>query len=151
MKPPSGAAGTGFVGPRARLEPQGYLLFSDMPGDVIRRWDETDGIQDWRRPSSMANGLTYDAERRLVTCEHATSRVTRTGRDGTLTTIASHYDGKELNSPNDIVVKSDGSIYFTDPGVRTDGVLRSRAGAGARRSGCVSNCPRRWGSHVGAR
>ena len=108
--------GTGFGWTEGPVwNPEGYLLFSDMPGDVIRRWDKTDGIQDWRRPSSMANGLTYDTERRLVTCEHATSRVTRTERDGTLTTIASHYDGKELNSPNDIVVKSDGSIYFTDP------------------------------------
>ena len=108
--------GTGFGWTEGPVwSPEGYLLFSDMPGDVIRRWDESGGIQEWRRPSSMSNGLTYDAELRLIGCEHATSRVTRTERDGTLTAIASHYEGKELNSPNDIVVKSDGSIYFTDP------------------------------------
>ena len=94
---------------------EGYLLFSDMPGDVIRRWDEVGGVQEWRRPSSMSNGLTYDAELRLIVCEHATSQVTRAEPDGKLTTIASHYEGKELNSPNDIIVKSDASIYFTDP------------------------------------
>jgi gluconolactonase len=95
--------------------PDEYLLFSDITGDVIRRWDEVSGIQEWRRPSSKSNGLSYDADLRLIACEHATSRVTRTEQDGTQTTIASHYEGKELNSPNDVVVKSDGSIYFTDP------------------------------------
>ena len=63
----------------------------------------------------MANGNTYDREGRLLTCEHATSRVTRTERDGNIVILASHFNGKELNSPNDIVVKSDGAIYFTDP------------------------------------
>jgi gluconolactonase len=95
---------------------EGYLLFSDMPGDVMRRWWEESGVvEEVRKPSNMSNGLTYDNEGRLVACEHATSRLTRTESDGTITTIASHYQGKELNSPNDVVVKSDGSIYFTDP------------------------------------
>jgi gluconolactonase len=109
--------------------PDGYLLFSDIRGDVIRRWDPAGGVGDWRRPSNMSNGLTYDAQLRLIACEHATSRVTRTDGAGTVQTIASHYEGKELNSPNDVVVRSDGSIYFTDPPAgRTAeyGVARSR-------------------------
>ncbi|WP_022727553.1 MULTISPECIES: SMP-30/gluconolactonase/LRE family protein [Fodinicurvata] len=92
-----------------------FLLFSDIPGNVIRRWDQKDGVQPFRQPSAMANGLTYDRQGRLVACHHQTSSVTRTELDGTIVTLATHYDGKELNSPNDIVVKSDGSIYFTDP------------------------------------
>lgn len=95
---------------------EGYLLFSDMPGDVMRRWWEKTGeVEEVRKPSNISNGLTYDTDGRLVACEHATSRVTRTEHDGTTTTLASHYHGKELNSPNDVVVKSDGKIYFTDP------------------------------------
>lgn len=92
--------------------PDGYLLFSDIP--VILRWDAS-GVSEWRRPSQKSNGLTYDGERRLVAREHSTSRVTRTEHDGTVRTIASHWQGKELNSPNDVVVRSDGSVYFTDP------------------------------------
>ena len=91
------------------------LYFTDIVGDTIYRWDEAGGATPWRRPSNMANGLTLDANGGLIACEHATSRVTRTDRDGAVTTVAGHYDGKELNSPNDVVVKSDGSVYFTDP------------------------------------
>jgi gluconolactonase len=95
---------------------EGYLLFSDMPGDVMRRWWEESGtVEEIRKPSNMSNGLTYDNAGRLLACEHATSRLTRTESDGTITVLASHYQGKELNSPNDVVVSSDGSIYFTDP------------------------------------
>ena len=93
----------------------GYLIFSDMPGNVMRKWTVADGIQVFRQASNMANGNTYDLQGRLITCEHATSRVTRTEHDGSITVLASHYDGKELNSPNDVIVKSDGSIYFSDP------------------------------------
>jgi gluconolactonase len=92
-----------------------YLLFSDMVGDVRRRWDERDGITEVARPSNKGNGMTYDAEDCLIVCEHATSQVVRQRPDGSFETIASHYRGKELNSPNDVVVKSDGSVYFTDP------------------------------------
>ena len=92
-----------------------YLLFSDMVGDVRRRWDEQDGVTEVARPSNKGNGMTYDAEGRLIVCEHATSQVVRQRPDGSFETIASHYRGKELNSPNDVVVKSDGSVYFTDP------------------------------------
>lgn len=92
-----------------------YLLFSDMPGDHLRRWREGEGVTTFRQPCFKSNGLAWDREGRLVVCEHASSRVTRTEADGSSTTLASHYEGKELNSPNDIVVKSDGGIYFTDP------------------------------------
>src|SRR5205814_853764 len=96
----------------------GYFLFSDMPGDVRRRWDEDNGVREVARPSNKGNGMTYDVQGRLVICEHSTSSVVRMDPDGTGSgreVIASHYEGKELNSPNDVVVKSDGSIYFTDP------------------------------------
>ena len=93
----------------------GYLLFSDVSGNATARWSESEGARDWRRPSGHSNGLTYDADYRLVACEHDRSVVTRTERDGAVTVVASHYEGKELNSPNDVVVASDGSIVFTDP------------------------------------
>ena len=94
---------------------EGHLIFSDMPGNVMRTWTAVDSIQVFRQPSNMANGNFHDLQGRLITCEHATSRVTRTEHDGSITVLASHYDGKELNSPNDVIVKSDGSIYFSDP------------------------------------
>jgi gluconolactonase len=94
---------------------QKFLLFSDMPGDIVRRWSPAEGIRTFRQPCNKANGETYDRQGRLLSCEHATSRVTRTEPDGTITVLATHYGDKELNSPNDIVVKSDGAIYFTDP------------------------------------
>ena len=121
--------GTGFLfteGPLWHAQGQ-YLLFSDMPGNQIRRWSAKAGIEVFRKPSNMSNGLAWDRQGRLLACEHATSRVTRTEADGSLTVIASHHDGQELNSPNDIVTKSDGGIYFTDPTygrVEFYGVLR---------------------------
>jgi gluconolactonase len=92
-----------------------YLLFSDMPGDHLRRWSEKAGVETFRQPCNKSNGLAWDRQHRLLVCEHASSSVTRTEPDGSVTVLASHYQGKELNSPNDIVVKSDGAIYFTDP------------------------------------
>lgn len=92
-----------------------HLIFSDIPGNIMRKWTAANGIETFRNPSNKANGNYYDLDGRLVTCEHATSRVVRTELDGTITVLATHYDGKELNSPNDIIVKSDGSIYFSDP------------------------------------
>jgi gluconolactonase len=92
----------------------GYLLFSDMPGDVRRRWDRA-GVREVARPSNKGNGLTYDADLNLLVCEHATSCVARIRPDGTREVIASHYEGRELNSPNDLCVKSDGTIWFSDP------------------------------------
>jgi gluconolactonase len=92
-----------------------YLLWSDMPDDHLRRWSAKDGVTTFRKPCNKSNGLTWDREGRLLACEHASSRVTRTERDGRITPIASHYQGKELNSPNDIVCAANGDIYFTDP------------------------------------
>ena len=92
-----------------------FLLFSDIPANKMKKWTAEEGITNFRVPSGKSNGLTYDKQGRLVTCEHANRRVSRTEPDGTVVTIASHYEGKRLNSPNDVVVKSDGSIYFSDP------------------------------------
>ncbi|MBV9005859.1 MAG: SMP-30/gluconolactonase/LRE family protein, partial [Solirubrobacterales bacterium] len=92
-----------------------FLLFSDMPGDVRRRWSERDGVQEVMRPSNKCNGMVYDAAGNLLVCEHVTSTLVRERPDGTRETIASHYRGVELNSPNDVVVASDGSILFSDP------------------------------------
>jgi gluconolactonase len=91
------------------------LVFSDIVGDTLYRWSEGSGVSVVRRPSRMANGNTLDLQGRLITCEHATSRLVRTERDGTITVLASHYYSRELNSPNDVVLKSDGGLYFTDP------------------------------------
>src|SRR3954447_7293739 len=93
-----------------------YLLWSDIPNNRIMRWDEETGaVSIFRKPSNNANGNTRDRQGHLITCEHDTRRVTRTEYDGTITVIADSYDGKPLNSPNDIVCKSDGSIWFSDP------------------------------------
>jgi gluconolactonase len=93
----------------------GYLLFSDMPGDVRRRWSESGGVEEVMNPSNKGNGMVYDAEGNLLVCEHVTSSLVRERPDGTRETLATHYNGKELNSPNDVCVRSDGTIYFSDP------------------------------------
>ncbi|PLC53714.1 gluconolactonase [Pollutimonas nitritireducens] len=93
-----------------------YLLWSDVPNDRIMRWDEISGqVHSYRESSNFANGNTRDRQGRLISCEHLGRRVTRTEYDGKLTVLADSVDGKRLNSPNDVVVKSDGSIWFTDP------------------------------------
>jgi gluconolactonase len=93
-----------------------YLLWSDAALDRITRWDEETGqVSVFRKPANKPNGLTRDRQGRLLTCEHAGRRVTRTEYDGTITVLIDRFDGKRLNSPNDIVVKSDDSIWFTDP------------------------------------
>ena len=111
--------GTGFTYTEGPLwHPDGYLLFSDMPGDVRRRWDEESGVTEVANPSNKGNGMTWDLDGRLLVCEHVTSSLVRMNPDGTGSgreALATHYDGRELNSPNDVIVKSDGSIYFTDP------------------------------------
>jgi gluconolactonase len=92
------------------------LLWSDIPNNRILRWDEETGrVSVYRKPSNNANGNTRDRQGRLVTCEHDARRVTRTEYDGTITVLADKLDGKPLNSPNDVVVKSDDSVWFTDP------------------------------------
>ncbi|NEP87605.1 MAG: SMP-30/gluconolactonase/LRE family protein [Okeania sp. SIO2C2] len=95
--------------------PNGFLLFSDIPENTIYQWQPNQEVKVFRRPSGNANGNTLDLQGRLITGEHSNRRVSRTEKDGKIITLADEYNGKRLNSPNDLVVKSDGSIYFTDP------------------------------------
>lgn len=95
---------------------EGHLTFSDIAGNTMYRWQPGSRAPTvFRQPSHMANGNTYDAQGRLLTCEHATSRLVRQEEDGSITVLASHYGDKELNSPNDIIVTRTGAIWFTDP------------------------------------
>lgn len=100
---------------------QGCLLFSDIPNNRILRWSE-EGLTTFRQPANYANGHTRDGQGRLISCEHGLRRVTRTEWDGTVTVIADSFDGRPLNSPNDVVVAKDGAIWFSDPhyGIMTD-------------------------------
>ena len=92
-----------------------YLLWSDIPNNRIMQWIEGFGCRTFRQDSNNSNGNTRDHQGRLISCEHLTRRVTRTEHDGSITVLADSFDGKRLNSPNDVVVKSDGTIWFTDP------------------------------------
>jgi gluconolactonase len=93
----------------------GSLHFSDMPGDKRRRWHPDEGVQVLRDPSNKCNGMTLDNDGNLLVCEHVTSSLVRESPDGTRETLATHWGDRELNSPNDVIVASDGSIIFTDP------------------------------------
>ncbi len=120
-----------FIGPQAQLERlssgfqfvegpawderQNALIFSDIIGNSIYHWQEDDGVRVLRQPSYMANGNTFDLQGNLWTCEHAASRVSRMDLEGNYRVMTDQYQGEELNSPNDILVKSDGSVYFSDP------------------------------------
>src|SRR3954452_8964223 len=98
-----------------------YLVWSDIPNDRMLRWDETDGsVSVFRQPSMNSNGHTVDLQGRLVSCEHRSRCVSRTEFDGTRSVLADRHDGKRFNSPNDVIVKSDGSIWFTDPSYGID-------------------------------
>jgi gluconolactonase len=93
-----------------------YLVWSDIPNDRMLRYDDTDGsVSVFRAPAMNSNGNTTDRQGRLVTCEHLARRVTRTGHDGTVSVLADNFEGRKFNSPNDVVERSDGSIWFTDP------------------------------------
>lgn len=92
-----------------------YLLYSDVPSNVMHQWTPDAGSRVFRNPSNNSNGNTRDLQGRLITCEHLARRVTRTEHDGSITILADQYNGKKFNSPNDVVVKSDGTIWFTDP------------------------------------
>ena len=106
-----------------------YVVWSDIPNNRMMRWDETDGsVSVFRAPSDNSNGHTVDNHGRLVSCEHLTRRVTRTEFDGSIRVLADRFEGKRLNSPNDVVVKSDGSVWFTDPSY---GILMDYEGARA--------------------
>lgn len=95
--------------------PDGYLLFSDIPANTIYKWQPGEAVEVFRQPSGNANGNILDNQGRLVTAEHGNRRVSLTQENGEIITLASQYQGKRLNSPNDLAIRSDGSIYFTDP------------------------------------
>jgi gluconolactonase len=109
------ATGFAFVeGPVWHAAEQ-YLLFSDIPADTRWRWDSAGGARLVAHPTGFANGLTYDKDLHLLVCEHAPSAIARYAADGRRSVLASRFEGRELNSPNDLAVRADGSIYFTDP------------------------------------
>ena len=103
-------------------EETGELLFSDIGNNRRLKWVPGHGISLVKEPTNFANGLTRDCQGRLLVCEHGTRRVVREEADGTFTVVANNYRGRRLNRPNDVVVKSDGNIYFTDPGFPTPGL-----------------------------
>ena len=109
--------GTGFVFTEGPIwhPTDHYLLFSDMPGDTRRKWSEAGGVEEVMKPSFKCNGMTYDADLNLIVCEHVTSSLIRERPDGSRENLAYHWQGKYLNSPNDVCVRSDGTIYFSDP------------------------------------
>ncbi len=115
------------------------LVWSDIPNQRLLRWTEGQGVSVFRERSNFANGNTRDRQGRLVSCEHGGRRVSRTEPDGSITVIADSYDGKRLNSPNDVVVKSDGTIWFTDPDY---GIMSDYEGYKSEReqSGCYVFC-----------
>ncbi|MDM0072792.1 SMP-30/gluconolactonase/LRE family protein [Variovorax sp. J2P1-59] len=115
-----------------------YLVWSDIPNDRMLRWDETDGsVSVFRQPALNTNGHTVDLQGRLVSCEHRGRCVSRIEHDGTRTVLASHFEGKRLNSPNDVVVKSDGSIWFSDPSYGIDSDYEGDAAPNEIGSQCV--------------
>jgi gluconolactonase len=98
-----------------------YVVWSDIPNDRMMRWDETSGVTSvFRQPAGYSNGNTVDRQGRLVSAQHGFRSITRTGHDGSVTTLADRFDGKRFNSPNDVVVSSDGAIWFTDPAYGID-------------------------------
>ncbi|MGQ7244572.1 SMP-30/gluconolactonase/LRE family protein [Salinicola sp. V024] len=116
-----------------------YLLWSDIPNDRIMRYDENDGhVSIFRQSSAFSNGQTLDREGRLVTCEHGSRSVTRTEHNGHINTLADTYEGSRLNSPNDVTVRSDGSIWFTDPSYGIDSDYEG--GLRASEIGCHVYC-----------
>jgi gluconolactonase len=115
-----------------------YLVWSDIPNDRVLRWDETDGsVSVFRQPALNTNGHTVDLQGRLVSCEHRGRCVSRTEHDGTRTVLADRFEGKRLNSPNDLVVKSDGSIWFSDPSYGIDSDYEGDAAASEQGECCL--------------
>ncbi len=110
------AGGLQFIeGPVWSDDDGGFLIFSDIPGNKLLRWDSTRGLKTFREPSNNANGNTRDREGKLVSCEHSSRRLTITDKDGSVKVLVDSFGGKKFNSPNDVVVRSDGTIWFTDP------------------------------------
>jgi gluconolactonase len=106
----------------------GFLVFSDIPANELKQWKPGGSVTTFRNPSQNANGNTTDREGRLVTAEHSGRRISRTEKDGSVVTIVDAHDGKKLNSPNDVVVKSDGTFWFTDPDYGLGGKPKEQAG-----------------------
>ena len=115
---------------------ESFLFFSDIPGNVRYSWDEENGLKEAQSPNHKGNGMTYDANLNLLVCEHETSRVVRFEPDGRETIIAELFEGKQLNSPNDIIVHSDGSIWFRS-NLRTNGRIWYKTFKRTRFSGCI--------------
>ena len=109
------ATGLRFTEGPVWIAEEGRLLFSDIPAGIIYEWSPKGGLKKWRKPSGNSNGLTRDLDGKLIACEHGTRTVTRAVLGEPRAAIAERYEGKLFNSPNDVVVKSDGAIYFTDP------------------------------------
>ena len=124
------AGGFGFTEGPTWIKDGGYLVFSDIPRDEIRKWTAAGGVTIFRAPSRNTNGNTTDPEGRLISCEHTGRRVARLEKDGTLRTLVDSFEGRKLNSPNDAVVKSDGTLWFTDPeyGLKTDPASKKKVG-----------------------
>jgi len=116
------ATGLRFTEGPTWLRAEGGLIFSDIPANRIYRWSEEGGLSVWREPTNQTNGNTTDGRGRVISCEHAGRRVVRTGRDGRVEVLCATYRGKRLNSPNDVVVGRDGTVWFTDPpyGIRPE-------------------------------
>lgn len=123
------AGGMGFIeGPAWYPHDGGFLIFSDIPRNQLKKWSEKDGLSTFRETSNNANGNTIDHHGRLLTAEHGARRVSVTAGDGTVSTVVDTYDGKKFNSPNDVVMKSDGTIWFTDPDYGLRGRTREQPG-----------------------
>jgi gluconolactonase len=122
------AGDLGFIEGPVWVKASRALVFSDIPGDELKQWSATGGLTTFRKPSQNANGNTLDLAGRLVTCEHSGRRVAVLEADGKLRTLVDSFEGKKLNSPNDVVVRSDGTIWFTDPeyGLKTDPATKQR-------------------------
>lgn len=124
------AGDLGFTEGPTWIKAGAYLVFSDIPNNKLLKWSAAGGLTTFRDPSANANGNTTDAQGRLLTCEHSGRRVAIQGADGAVKTLVDSFEGKKLNSPNDVVVKSDGTIWFTDPeyGLRTNPQTKKREG-----------------------
>ena len=110
------AGDMGFIeGPVWLTQDGGFLVFSDIPNNELKKWSSERGLSTFRKPSQRANGNTVDRQGRLVSAEHAGRRISITERNGIVSTVVSSYDGRKFNSPNDVVVRSDGTFWFTDP------------------------------------
>ena len=119
-----------FIEGPAWMKTGGFLVFSDIPKNELKQWSVATGVKTYRAPSQNANGNTLDLTGRLVTCEHSGRRVAVQEKDGTVRTLVDSFEGKKLNSPNDVVVKSDGTLYFTDPdyGLKNNPTTKQKEG-----------------------